>query len=72
MRRDTLLLILGLVVFATPFLGIPQSWKTILLFGAGTLVCIVALVYRFEVRRYVRAKSAHTSYAEHDPTKEVA
>ncbi len=67
MRRDTLLFILGLLVFLTPFFGVPQSWKTLLLFIVGSLIAILALVYRFEVRRQVRAHSIDSSFLEHDP-----
>lgn len=67
MRRDIFLLILGLLTFATPLLGVPQAWKTTVLFVLGGCVIFISLLYRFEARRRIRAESPHASFAEHDP-----
>lgn len=33
---------LGIVVAITPFLGVPNTWKTVLLFGIGIVIFIKA------------------------------
>jgi TRAP-type C4-dicarboxylate transport system permease small subunit len=67
MRRDVFLLLLGSLVFLTPFLGVPESWKTVLLFVLGAIIVLLALVYRFEARQKYRIESPDASFAEHDP-----
>jgi uncharacterized protein (DUF58 family) len=67
MRRDSFLLLLGFLVFVTPLLGVPASWKTTVLFVLGAFIVLVALTYRFEARRRVRVESPHSSFVEHDP-----
>lgn len=50
MRKDVFLLIVGLLVFVVPFLGIPEAWKDIMLFVLGGFVVIGAFVCRLSSR----------------------
>jgi hypothetical protein len=52
MRKDTLLFVLGLIVFLTPFLGIPGTWKDVVLFVSGFLIVVIAFVCRLDSRKY--------------------
>ena len=44
--RESLVLILGLVVFFAPSLGIPPEWKGYILSGSGILLLIVGYLLR--------------------------
>jgi hypothetical protein len=46
MSRESLVFLLGLVVFSTPFLGIPRDWKEWIFIGSGTLLMILGFSLR--------------------------
>ena len=46
MSRESLVLILGLVVFFAPVLGIPEDWKTHILTVAGVLLMLLGFLLR--------------------------
>jgi hypothetical protein len=66
MRKDIFLLIVGSCVFLTPFLGVPESWKAMILFVLGACVVIVALQYRLATRKKERNES-EVYYEENEP-----
>jgi len=66
MRKDVFLLAIGVLVFLTPFLGIPDSWRAILLFTLGAFVILGALACRLHARRRER-KEEDVIYQESAP-----
>ena len=66
MHKDTSLIVTGLLVFATPFWGVPLVWKDIALFVLGTLIVLIACLYRLDHRRSTRT-SEQTLHLEHNP-----
>ncbi len=46
MSRESLILLLGIVVFFTPSLGIPEDWKLYILSGCGVLIIIIGYTLR--------------------------
>ena len=46
MTKDVGILILGLVVVATPFLGLPSSWKTVIFVVLGLVIASLAFLLR--------------------------
>lgn len=46
MSKESLVLVLGLVVFFVPTLGIPEDWKHPILIGSGVLLLIVGFFLR--------------------------
>jgi hypothetical protein len=66
MRKDTFLMILGGLVFITPLLGIPHSWKEPSLFILGVLTILTALLYRMETRRRER-HAGDVAHTENNP-----
>ena len=46
MSRESLVLLLGLILFFTPTLGIPEDWKTYIISGAGVVLMIVGYTLR--------------------------
>jgi membrane protein implicated in regulation of membrane protease activity len=70
MQKDIFLLILGLLVFVTPFLGVPESWKAIVLFVLGAGVAILAILYRLQTRRTEQNEEA-LLYEEREPTPDT-
>lgn len=66
MRKYSILLVLGLLVFITPFLGVPESWKAFFLFTLGTCIILSALTYRFTNRREGHSLS-DDFYTENEP-----
>lgn len=60
MTRESFILILGAIVAATPFLGIPGSWKQYILVASGVLIVIVS----YQLRRAAFFRSIETSDGE--------
>jgi hypothetical protein len=69
MRKETLLLLLGLLVFAAPLLGVPEAWRAGFLFGLGGCIVLIAILYRLDVRRRGR-NEGETLHREHNPRTE--
>lgn len=46
MSRESFILLLGVVVFFTPWLGIPETWKLYILSGCGVLLLVVGYLLR--------------------------
>ena len=57
MSRESLIFILGIVVFVTPFLGVPSDWKRYITVAAGIIIVIVG----YQLRR-----AAYLRSIEHD------
>jgi hypothetical protein len=70
MRKETLLLLLGVLVFISPLLGVPEAWRAGLLFGLGGCIVLVAILYRLDVRRRGRTDT-ELLHREHDPRAEA-
>ncbi len=51
MRKDTTLSILGFLIIITPFMGIPNSWKTIVEVAFGLLIVFTSLSLRHYLTR---------------------
>ncbi len=47
MSRESLVFLLGFIVFFTPFLGIPREWKEWVFIGAGVLL----MFFGYKLRR---------------------
>ena len=41
MSRESIVFVLGIAVFLTPFLGLPSDWKEYILIGSGILLILV-------------------------------
>jgi TRAP-type C4-dicarboxylate transport system permease small subunit len=66
MRKDSVLIVAGFLVFLFPLLGIPHDWKDPALFILGGLTVLIALLYRIEARR--REREVHSlAHEDHDP-----
>lgn len=46
MSRESIVLVLGIVVFFTPWLGIPDDWKLYILAAAGVVLIIDGYLLR--------------------------
>ena len=46
MSRESFVLFLGIVVFFTPWLGVPELWKMYLVSGSGILLFVVGYLLR--------------------------
>lgn len=46
MSRESLVLVIGLVVFFIPWLGIPTEWKQYVLSGCGVLLFVIGYFLR--------------------------
>ena len=58
MTKDVGILILGLTVAATPFLGIPSSWKTVIFVVSGLIIAILSFL--------LRGNLSLTAYSKHN------
>lgn len=70
MSRESLVLLLGLVVFFTPTLGIPDQWKTYILAGSGILLIVIG--YMLRRAAYLRSIDAGGGTRETDSFVESA
>jgi VIT1/CCC1 family predicted Fe2+/Mn2+ transporter len=66
MRKNVFLLTVGVLVFITPLLGIPESWRAVLLFVLGALVILGAIACRLSARRHSRVEE-DVFYEERSP-----
>ncbi len=48
MRKEMLIILLGIWVAVMPYIGIPASWRTIGTVAAGVLIILVGLLLRGE------------------------
>jgi len=68
MSRESLVLVLGLVVLFVPSLGIPDTWKTYLLVGSGAVLMVLGLSLRYSrlvETRTLSDNSTGTLFDEH-------
>jgi hypothetical protein len=62
MSKETGVLAAGLLVFLTPFIGVPGSWRTIILVILGAVIAIIGFLLRGESvgRAPISKKSSRT------------
>ena len=46
MSKESLVILVGLLVFFTPSLGIPEDWKQYILLGSGVFLMLLGYVLR--------------------------
>ncbi len=63
MSKEMGVILLGLVIIVTPFLGIPGSWKTAVIVIAGLGVMLLG----FLLRGQLLTRSGHTASPESHP-----
>lgn len=51
MQKETVIIALGLIVVLDPFLGLPNSWDTIILVFAGLAILGIAFYARWEKKQ---------------------
>lgn len=62
MGKETLIIILGVLIALTPFLGFPRSWETVFFVVAGLGIVAVTIFFQRERQRLLRrAKQQETS-----------
>ena len=69
MSKEMGVIILGLLVIIIPYLGLPISWRTILLVIVGVGITIIGFLLRGEVISKGTAGSEKHHFAE--PTKTI-
>lgn len=62
MHRESILIVLGVLIFIAPYLGLPYSWLMVLLPAFGLLVLAVGL----SIRMKRRTRAAITPPEPHD------
>jgi len=71
MKKESFLLVVGILVFITPFLGVPQSWIAVYLYVLGSTVVLIALSCRLHARRQDREQDSEMYHVEHDPARMI-
>lgn len=61
MSRESLVFILGFLVFFTPFLGIPYAWKEWVFIGGGVILMFLG----YKLRRSAFLRSIMNESGEH-------
>lgn len=75
MTKDVGILVLGLVVVATPFLGLPSSWKTVIFVISGLVIAFLAFLLRGDLPlpgsgRYTEGERKTDTFAENGSAQE--
>lgn len=52
MKLYTFIILLGVLVYVTPFLGIPEDMRAYLLFVAGFCIVVSGFVVRYRQKKY--------------------
>ncbi len=65
MSKETGILFAGLLVFLTPFLGIPGSWRTVILVILGATIAVLGFLLRGESLSHVPAAKNTSSSHPH-------
>lgn len=61
MKKENILIGLGLLVFILPFLGIPGNIKTVFYVGIGLSISVLALIVRSELLRMSTTQGKRTN-----------
>lgn len=71
MKKDLSIIILGLVVVITPFLGIPTSWKNVVFVVIGLTISVFAYLLQKDMNNggYARAEKRTEIFVENDVRK---
>jgi hypothetical protein len=67
MSKETSLIVLGLVVATAPYLGVPNSWRTILIVLCGLAIALVGFFLRAEALKREGKRSSHHPFVENMP-----
>lgn len=62
MTRESIVLVLGIMLFLMPHLGVPEQWKFYFYVVAGVLLVLVG----YGLRRSAYLRSIETADGEHD------
>jgi len=66
MSKDAIVIVLGLVVAAMPFLGFPSTWETVLLVALGVSIAVLVFLFRREMfEREHRPKQTRAALEAH-------
>ncbi len=69
MSKEMTVIVLGLLIAATPYLGVPGSWKTIILAVAGLGVATAGFLLRGEA---LSRSSTHNHFVENSAPAQPA
>lgn len=72
MSKETGIIVLGVWVVIVPYLGVPGSWRTVLLVLSGAGIAVLGFLLRGEAmskgpRAHSRGRRASHSFVEHIP-----
>ncbi len=62
MSRESIVFVLGIIIFLMPHLGVPEDWKVYFYTGAG----LILLVAGYSLRRSAYLRSIEKENGEHD------
>lgn len=60
MRKENTIILVGVLIFATPFLGIPNSLQTITLVVGGLAIVVLGILIRSDFKRAAAGKGKQT------------
>lgn len=62
MSKESIVLLLGIALFLTPHLGVPEQWKFYVYVGSGLILIFVG----YGLRRAAYLRSIENAEGEHD------
>jgi hypothetical protein len=71
MSKEMSLVVLGVWVAVVPYLGVPNSWRTIFVFLSGVAIAIIGLLLRGEELARGERNNANHGFVENTPLPNV-
>ncbi|HVV39368.1 MAG TPA: hypothetical protein VHD31_03575 [Candidatus Paceibacterota bacterium] len=68
MSKEMTVIVLGIWLIAVPYLGVPGSWRTVIVIGTGIIVAGVGFFLRAEAIGRSGARHQHRTFVENLPT----
>lgn len=67
MSKEMGIIVLGLWITISPYLGVPSSWRTVFMIVVGLAIVILGFLLRMESLAQRGKRSEHRPFAENNP-----
>ena len=71
MSKEMGVILLGLWVVIVPYLGVPESWRTVFIILAGIAIAVIGLLLRGETLARGVSEHKHQPFVEQAPQQPV-
>jgi hypothetical protein len=71
MKKETLLIVLGVLVVLVPFFGIPGDWKKYTLIALGSIVVLIGVLMRYGLHAQNASENIDRTLFDDSPSAET-